>query len=47
MGSNVCETKWLTLEEGELFKCLGSQVAATGGCKRDVVPESMTDICTE
>ena len=25
------------LEEGDCFKCLGPQVAADGGCERDVI----------
>ena len=35
-GSNACECQRRTLEEVDYFKYLGSQVAADGGCERDV-----------
>ena len=35
---NACDTKGKLLEEVDSFKYLESQVAADGGCERDVVP---------
>ena len=35
--SIACETKWRALEEIVCFRYMGSQVAADGGCERDVV----------
>ena len=37
IGLNACETNGEQLEEVDCCKCLGSQVAADGGCERDVV----------
>ena len=36
--SNASETKWRQLEEVDCFKHMGSQVAAGGGCERNVAP---------
>ena len=36
MGPNECETKWQTVKKVNCFNYLGSQVAADGGCKKDV-----------
>ena len=36
-GSNACDIKCEPLDEVNCFKYLGSQVAADGGCERDVV----------
>ena len=35
--SNACDTEQQPLEEVDCFKYLGSQVAADGGCERNVV----------
>ena len=37
LGSNAYDTKGEPLEEVDCFKYLGSQVAADGGCEKDVV----------
>ena len=36
-GSNACDTKRRTVRGSCCFKYLGLQVAADGGCERDVV----------
>ena len=37
LGLTVCDAKRRTVEEVESFMYMGSQVAADGGCERDVV----------
>ena len=37
MGVEACRLNCEQLEEVDYFKCLWSQVAADGGCERDVV----------
>ena len=36
-GLNACETKWRAVRGNGLFKVPGLQVAADGGCEKDLM----------